>query len=108
MSKISNGHNLVTKDFLEEKLDKLEKKIDKKLVGLEGEINVKLESLKGEVDENAKNYRDQILTKLDEVMGELQTGREERTLETHQYSELVEEVTGHEKRIKKLEAQKTI
>lgn len=103
MPKKSNGHNLFTKDFLEEKLDELGNKIDRKLVGIQGKIDVKLEMLKEEIDENAKNYRDQILTKMDDVMSELEAGRQERSLETNQYSGIVEQVDDHEKRIKSLE-----
>lgn len=103
MPKITNNNNLVTKNFLEEKLDNLEKKIDKKLIGIQSKIDVKLDILKEEIDENAKKYRDQILTKMDGVMSELETKRQERTLENHQYSEIVEQVDNHEKRIKSLE-----
>ncbi|MCL4419784.1 hypothetical protein M1146_06865 [Patescibacteria group bacterium] len=50
-----------------------------------------------------KKYRDDILTKIDEVMGELQTMREENTIGTYQTRELREQVDDHEKRIIKLE-----
>lgn len=59
--KQKNLSDVVTRDFLETKLEKL--------------------------DQNFREYRDQILNKLDEVMGELSTMREENTIGTHQISE---------------------
>lgn len=56
MKKQVDLSDLVTKDFLETKLE--------------------------QVDEKARDYRDEILTKVDEVMGELQTMREELKLNT--------------------------
>ncbi len=55
------------------------------------------------IDEKAQGYRDEILTKMDGVMGELQAMREENSVGTYQTSQLREEVDGHEKRIKTLE-----
>ena len=55
------------------------------------------------MDENAAKYRDEILTKLDGVMGELQAMREENTVGAHQTRELREQVNDHEKRIEHLE-----
>ncbi|OGH43041.1 MAG: hypothetical protein A3B53_00540 [Candidatus Levybacteria bacterium RIFCSPLOWO2_01_FULL_42_15] len=46
-------------------------------------LEIKLDEIKEEIDENAKNYRDDVLTKLDEVMGELETIREENILGNH-------------------------
>ncbi|MEK7159913.1 MAG: hypothetical protein AAB702_00330 [Patescibacteria group bacterium] len=57
-----------------------------------------------ELNEKSKKYRDDILTKLDEVVGELQTMREENTIGVHQTRELREEVDDHEKRITKLKS----
>lgn len=85
MKQKNKSEELVTKSFLENKL-----------VELKEEILVK-------VDDNARNYRDQILTKLDGVMGELQTMREENTVGTYQISELRERVDNHDKRITSLE-----
>lgn len=81
MKKNSVASELVTKSFLRSELDDLKK----------------------EIDEKAQGYRDQILTKLDGVMGELQTIREDNVIGTHQTSQLREEVDNHEKRIRNLE-----
>lgn len=79
--KINISSEVVTKDFLELKLDALEQKIDEK----------------------AKKYRDDVLNKLDEAMGEFGAIREENTIGAYQTSELRKEVDDHEKRIKHIE-----
>ena len=48
------------------------------------EIKTSADEILVKVDENAKKYRDQILTKLDGVMGELETMRQENTIGTYQ------------------------
>ena len=53
-------------------------------------LEIKLDEIKEEIDENAKNYRDDVLTKLDEVMGELETIREENILGNHHVQESYE------------------
>ena len=67
------------------------------------EIKTSADEILVKVDENAKKYRDQILTKLDGVMGELQTMREENTVGTYQISGLRERVDNHDRRIASLE-----
>lgn len=69
----------------------------------EGFLELKFEELKMELDENAQKYHGDILNKLDEVMGELETIREEQTTGFHQYKELQEQVNGQDKKIKKIE-----
>ncbi len=66
-------------------------------------IDYKLEKVKRELDDNAKLYRDQILTKLDRVMGELETISEENILGPKQNRELRDDVESLKKRVKKLE-----
>ena len=87
--------NLATKKDLKV----LEKSLRKELLMLEERVE--------QSDENAKLYRDQILTKLDEVAGELGTMREENTIGSYQTSELRKEVDEHEKRIARLEKTQT-
>ena len=53
-------------------------------------LEIKLDEIKEEIDENAKNYRDDVLTKLDEVMDELETIREENILGNHHVQESYE------------------
>lgn len=77
MQRKNNSSQLVTKDYLKKELEV--------------------------VDENARKYRDQILAKLDETMGELGAMREENVIGSHQTSQLRSDVDNHEKRIKHLE-----
>jgi len=50
------------------------------------------------------SYRDDVLTKFDAVMKELETMREESTIGTYQTRELEVKVNNHEKRISTLES----
>ncbi len=86
MPKISNSQNLVTKNFLEEKLDRLENKINDKLT----------------------KFKDTILTAIDPLLQELEQRREDREIATYQTEQIRDQLSNHEKRIKKIEAQKTI
>lgn len=55
------------------------------------------------LDGKFRTYRDEILNRLDSVMGELQNIREDNSIGTYRTRELREEVDNHEQRIKKLE-----
>ncbi len=68
----NNSSQLVTKGFLK------------------SELEYKLGELEQRVDDRAKQYRDQILTKIDGVMGELETIREDNIIGTHQILNLQE------------------
>jgi len=57
------------------------------------------------LDEKARQYRDEILTKMDQIVGELAQIREDRLFEKHEKREFQEQIGDHEKRIKKLEKQ---
>lgn len=91
----------VTKSDLESALKKYATRED--LLILKGELENKLSDLEQKIDSKAQGYRDEILTKLDGVMGELETMRQENTIGTHQISNLQEASENHEKRIKHLE-----
>jgi len=75
----------VLSNILDERFDTFEKKVDKKF-----------EKFGREVDGKAKGYRDDVLNKLDEVMGELEQIREDQSFITG-------DIKDHEKRIIKLE-----
>lgn len=76
----SDFSNVVTKALLEEELSK--------------------------IDEKARDYRDDILNKLDQVMGELETMREENLIGTYQIRELRKQDANHERRLRKIEQTK--
>jgi len=71
----------VTKDYLDERLDEMDEKLDKKLT----------------------KFRDDILTAVDGVMGELKDMREEQTLVSGKFSEHTDTLENHESRLQKLE-----
>lgn len=84
-------------------LKKAEKSLRAELLRLE----VKMEGMEERIDENAKKYRDQVLGKLDGVMGELETMRQENTIGAYQTSELRKQIDDHEKRLVQLEKTQT-
>lgn len=79
----------------------------KDLQNVEEKLRVEIKTSANEilikVDENAIKYKDEILAKMDEVMGELGVMRDENTIGSGQTSQLRDEVEDHEKRIKRIE-----
>lgn len=119
VKKKDDSKDLVTKGFFRKELKKAfsgtATKDDLKrfatkddLNSLEFKIDLKMDKLKLEIDDNARGYRDDVLIKLGEVMGELQTIREENTVGSHQLSNLEDQVENHEKRIATLEKARPI
>lgn len=100
--KQKSSSKLLTKDELKIEIKNLEERLGDRLVS-KALLRYELDKQKQELDDNAKKYRDEILGKLDKVVGELETMREDRKLAVHQTSELREEIENHEKRIKRLE-----
>lgn len=103
----------VDKKFTE--TDKKFSEIDKKLTTVEHSLRVeiKLSSLNLEQrleerirnsDEKSKKYRDDILTGLDRVYGELESIRENRDLAAGQTREVRNGLEDHEQRIARLES----
>ena len=90
--KSNDSSDLVTKKILSDELSLFK-------VG----IDITLDEMKIEIDDKARGYRDEILTKLDGVMGELQTIREDAVIGGHHTSKIREQVHDHEKRLKHLE-----
>ena len=64
-----------------------------------GEIDVKLEKIR----EEHREYKDEVMTKLDDISGQLEDLQQDKTLSIHQTEELGDKVDNHEKRIKLLE-----
>lgn len=63
------------------------------------EIDLKLEKMRGE----HKEYKDEVMTKLDDISGQLENLQEDKILSIHQTEELKNRVEDHEKRIKNVE-----
>lgn len=78
-------------------------KNDFSTVVTKGELKEELKTLEERVDENARSYRDDILNKLDQVMGELETMREENLIGSYHIKELRKTDANQERRIRKLE-----
>lgn len=60
------------------------------------ELDNKLEKLERRIDDNAQNYRDQILTKMDEIVGELAQIREDNLFRDRDIEELQDKTEKHE------------
>ena len=66
-------------------------------------LEIKLDKLKQEIDDNARDYKDEILSKLDGIAADLETMREENIIGTHQIRELRTQDASHERRIRDVE-----
>lgn len=80
MKQKNNTPELVTKSFLEDKLRLL--------------------------DENAIKYKDEVLTRLDDISGQLENLTQENLIGTHQTAQLSDKFEDHEKRLTLLESAK--
>lgn len=77
--------------------------IREEITASEVRMDIKLEKLKFEIKDNVKSFRNDIFTKMDSVMSELEKMREDQTVKVHNDVQLKKRVDDHEKRIKKLE-----
>lgn len=95
-------NEIVTRKILEEVLEeKLEEKFEEKLRNYptRDEMNEGFARLNEKFDK----YRDEVLTKMDEIIGEFENNRLDRDLAVAQTRDLEVHVDNHEKRIKLLE-----
>lgn len=81
--------NYVTEDYLDGKLFTFKQELKEEIVA--------------EIDKKNEKYKDEVMTKLDDISGQLEDLQEDKTLSIHQTEELREQVGDHEKRIKLLE-----
>ncbi len=90
-------------DTIEEKLSKIDGKIDltKKIIRVEIAVNGL--QLKRELMEEMRKLNNTQLDKLDYIVKELEEMREDRTIGAYQTTELGKRVDNHEKRIIHLE-----
>jgi len=63
------------------------------------ELDSKLEKLKREIDDNAREYRDQILTKMDAIVGDYDQMREDNIFRDKEIKNLQEKVDQHDREI---------
>ena len=74
--------------------------VHQEITTLEIKVDIKLERVERRIDDNAKKYRDQVLTSNDKLAKQLETMREENLAGFNQTSR---QINDHEKRIGKLE-----
>jgi len=86
--------NYVTEDYLDRKLFTFKQELKEEIVN--------------EIDGKNEKYKDEVMTKLDDISGQLEDLQQDKTLSIHQTTQLQEQVDDHDKRIKNLEkAQQT-
>lgn len=94
-------------------LIELEKKFEKKFAtklelkaeiqGLAIQMDIKMDRLEQRMDDKMRGYRDDVLNKLDGIVKELETARQERIAANHQIQLALDKLYNHEQRIQKLE-----
>ena len=86
--------NYVTEDYLDRKLFTFKQELKEEIVN--------------EIDGKNEKYKDEVMTKLDDISGQLEDLQQDKTLSIHETTQLQEQVDDHDKRIKNLEkAQQT-
>lgn len=90
-----------TEAKLNKKIEAVNQKIDVAEKILREDIRLTAEETIEKMDEKSRLYRDQILTKFDQFLGEIVTAREERVLVSHHLDD-------HEERLVKLESRTMI
>lgn len=92
MKQKNSSSNLVTKTVLKDEL-----------INLETRVDIKLDRMENRIDDNAKKYRDQILTSNDKLAKQLEEMRDENAIGFNQVARLQKQVNSHATRIQKLE-----
>lgn len=102
MKKKNVRNESITRSVLREELEIIREGLNKELTRYA--TKEELSKLKDEMNENFRKYRDEVLSRMDFFIKDMEINREDRDLAVHQTRELGEKVDNHEKRIKKLEA----
>lgn len=96
--KIIDDNEVVTRGILREVLKEELSNYPTKI-----QLEIKLDNLEKRIDDKARGYRDEILTKMDQILGELAQIREDNHFRDRDIRELKKTDRDHEKRIKKIE-----
>jgi hypothetical protein len=98
----------ITKSILQAELKVLKSEFKKEFSNhpTNAKVEMMFEQSERRTDEKARQYRDEVLTRMDQIVGELAQAREDKLFERHEKRELQEQIGDHEKRIKKLENHK--
>lgn len=77
--------------------------LKRELSALETRMDIKMDDMKLQIDDKARGYRDDVLTKMDQVLGQLETIREDQIIANHHAEEMLARINNHEGRITKIE-----
>lgn len=94
--KKQNTSDIVTKEYLTKTFDRF-------ATAFRNEIRFILNDFVQKIDENAKDYRNEIFSKLDGIAADLETMREENIIGNLQMKELRTKDANHERRIRDIE-----
>ena len=110
MKKKNNSSAPITKEYLEKEFAKLASRKDLEITEKSLQIDFKLAllSLGRKIEQKITQTRDFLLTTFDPLLKELELRREDREIATYQTEQMRSQLNNHDKRIKKLEVQKTI
>lgn len=107
---VKDDIQLVKKDIksveksLRTDITRLDKKIDGVEKSLRSEIRINSKELEEKLDEKAQKYRDQILTKMDNILDEITDSREERAVVSHQIADHSDRIEILEKDVSRLKS----
>jgi hypothetical protein len=92
-----------TKKDLAQLEERLGKNLKSETQALETRIDIKNDRRDLRLEDKFRQYRDDVLTKMDQVMGQLETIRDEQVLANHHAEEMLQKINNHEGRITRLE-----
>lgn len=95
MKKKNDSSEIVTRGILREELSHLKTDIN--------QLRADMDHLRIDIDEKAREYRDDVLTKMDKVIGELEGIREDSVIGRRQTEDLRVDVEDLKSRVKKIE-----
>lgn len=98
------GDIKTVKDELKGDIKELDDKIEKVEKSLRLDIQFSIKETEERLDDKARQYRDQILTKMDKFMGEIKDSREERILVAEKQTEHTDQIERLEKDVDKLKS----
>jgi hypothetical protein len=129
MTKKTDGSDTITKDYLDNRLNDFEGKMNGRFDDFEGKMNGRFDDFEGKmngrfdefegimngrfdefegrierkVDETISKSMNQLYTRIDPLLSEIENNRIDRVLTTDQLQTLKRRADNHERRIKKLE-----
>lgn len=100
----NSNNDLATKQFVKDTVEKAEKKLSKRIDGVDGRIN-SLENKVDKLEENLTSQIDQVRNDIDGLAKLVKNSIDEKLIQRYRQEQLEEKVDKNTKRITKLEKQ---